>query len=184
MSGDISRSEAEILGRSGIPIPMGEALYRLRPLSMDQADRWQEQITAAIASNFAALGTFSGIDAIKGLVQVSLDAGLDLLYAYDNLGTKDDGLPTVLPGRSVLRAGASRADVFGALRKLVEHEFPPLKSAEFLGTFLPSSLRTIFGARLLEILTADAPVPPSAPSSSDSFTSIPDIATRKRSARH
>ena len=120
------RSETEIIGRSGIAVAMGDATYWLRPLTMDQAEEWERQIVALIGTSLTSLGGLSGIDGLLGIMRQGVDAMLDALYKYDELGSETPALPD----RFILRKQASRDDLYQALRKLVKHEFPPLTSAE------------------------------------------------------
>jgi hypothetical protein len=171
------RSETEDLFRSGIAVDMGGAAYWLRPLTMDGVEEWEAKIRDVLSAMFGNLGLATGgIDGILGLYRQSVDAQLDALYAYDELGRKP-----VLPARSELRRSASRDDVDVALRKLVKHEFPLLKGMDFIGTWVPMEVREIITRQLIKLLPE--PSSPSQPSTNDSSTSTPPTKIRLRSPR-
>lgn len=177
------RSEADDLFRSGIPIVMGEATYWLRPLTMDGADEWEGKIRDVIGGMFGGLARASGgVDGILGLYRQSVDAQLDALYAYDELGGKP-----VLPDRFMLRKVASRDDVDVAIRKLVKHEFPLLKGMDFVGTWVPVEVREIITRELIRLLpetkTPQVPEPASPPSGNGSSPSTPPSTIRPKSGR-
>ena len=170
------RTEVEILTRSGIPLVMGETTYLVRPLTMDGTDEWEVRIRAVLGEMFALLGRAGGgVDGILGLYRGSIDAQLDALYAYDELGGKP-----VLPDRATLRATASRDDVDVALRKLVKHEFPLLKGMDFLGTWVPTEVREMVTRELIRLLPE--PSAP-APSSTGSSTNTPATIRRRSGKR-
>lgn len=171
------RSEGQIMARSGIPIVLGDATYALRPLTMAQAEQWEERILALIGENLGRIGGLEGQEGLKGLIHASIDGMLDALYAYDELGAQSH---PALPARATIRSIASRMDVYDALRKLVQHEFPPLNSAQAIGTWVPAEVREIITKRLM--LLGMAPEPSTKPSS----TTIPgpvNRAARRRSAK-
>ena len=172
------RSEVEIIGRTGIAVAMGDVTYRLRPLTMLQSEKWEERVLALIGEGLLKIGELSGQEGLRGIIHASVDAMLDALYSYDDLGRVTGSAPT-FPERSVLMALASRTDVYQALRKLVNHEFPPLNSAEALGTWVPAEVREILTKRLLMMGLGSAPEP----STNSSFTPTRPTATRKRSAK-
>lgn len=173
------RTEFDILGQRGIAIEMGDATYRLRPLTMDGTDVWEGQIRDVIGTMFGRLATAAGgVDGILGLYRASIDSQLDALYAYDETGHGDR--PMVLPEREVLRRTASRDDLDEALRKLVKHEFPLLKGMDFLGSWVPAEVREIITRQLIRLLPEASPQAPSSPASSPTTR---DTATRRRSAR-
>lgn len=179
------RSESDILSRSGIAVAMGTTTYWLRPLSMDGADEWEVRIKDLIAAMFGNLaGAGSGVDGVLGLYRQSIDAQLDALYAYDELGneaTED----RVLPDRASLRKFGSRDDLDEAIRKLVKHEFPLLKGMDMVAKWVPAEVRELVTRELIRLLP-EPPArqePPLAESTSGSSTSIPRTATRRRSGR-
>lgn len=170
------RSETEILSRAGIPVTLGDVAYSLRPLTMAKSEEWEGRIRGLISEALGSLGDQGGgVEGILAVVHQSVSAGLDALYAYDELG----GVPS-LPDREFLFNHASRDDLTGALRKLVEHEFPFLKSAETLSAWLPSEVRTIITNRLLMLAVEPSP---QVPSLSASPPVIPGRAARRRSAK-
>jgi hypothetical protein len=172
------RSETEILSRSGIPVAMGDATYWMRPLTMDGADEWEGKIRDVLTGMFAGLANATGgIDGILGLYRQSVDASLDALYAYDEIG-QPDLAKRALPARSILRGTASRDDVDEAVRKLVKHEFPLLKGMDFIGTWVPSEVREIITRQLIRLLPS-----PSEPSTNGSSMNTPPTRTQRRSAR-
>lgn len=170
------RTETEVLSRAGIPVLMGDATYWLRPLTMDGTDLWEGRIREVLTAMFTGLAKASGgMDGILGLYRQSVDAQLDALYAYDDLGGKAS-----LPDRADLRRSASRDDLDEALRKLVKHEFPLLKGMDFIGTWVPAEVRTIITTQLIRLL----PEPSlQAPSTNGSSTNTPPTAIRRRSQR-
>jgi hypothetical protein len=171
------RSEVEIIARSGIAVVMGDATYWLRPLTMAQSEKWEERLLALIGDGLAKVGELSGQDGLRGIIHTSVDAMLDALFAYDELG-RAIGAVSTFPDRQALMNTASRADAYNALRKLVQHEFPPLNSAEALGNWVPTEVREILTKRIL-LLGLSAQEPSTKPSS----TNTRGTATRRRSAK-
>lgn len=169
------RSESEILARAGIPLSLGGVTYYVRPLTMAAAETWEGRIRTLIGAALAGLGEHgAGVDAVLAIGHAAVAAQLDALYAYDDLGEQN-----ALPERDYLFNHASRTDLAEALRKLVQHEFPLLRSAETVSAWIPADLREILGRQLLRIAVES----PLAGSSNDSSTNIPAIATRNRAAR-
>lgn len=183
------RTESEILARSGIPVAMGDTTFWMRPLSMDAADEWEVRIKDLIAAMFGKLAMAgNGIDGVLGLYRQSIDAQLDALYAYDELGT-EEAKDRVLPERSLLRKFGSRDDVDEAIRKLVKHEFPLLKGMDVVAKWVPAEVREIVTRELIRLLPETGPRPETGqepapdPSTNDSSTNTPRSATPKRSGR-
>lgn len=172
-----ARSEADILSRAGLPVKLGEAEFRLRPLTMLQAEKWEGEFNRLASENFAKIAGADGWDAIVAFLRQSVDLQLDLLYAYDRLGAVAENLPSALPARTRIKDLASRKDLWDALETVLRHEFPFVSAtAGMVGPMLPEALR----GRIAQAILAMAQ---SAPPSNSSFTSIPPTATRKRSGR-
>jgi len=178
------RSEADILARSGLALVLGGTTYYLRPLSMAAAEEWESRIRTLIGDTLGGLGDMSGgIEGLLSIGHTAVAAQLDALYAYDELGTTADGLPSALPQRERVFQTASRDDLATALRKLVEHEFPLLRSGSLVSQWIPNDVREIIGRHLIRLLVDSSPPELSSSASSTSIPGPVNRAARRRSAK-
>lgn len=147
------RSETEILARSGLPIVLGEEVWRVRPRTINANRAWQEQVKNAIGGALENLDETQGVAEVMAMIGASTDTLLDLVIAYDDAG--------VLPEREWINGHATDHEVLDALVLLLEQSFPFFDVGRKM---LPPEMRGLVISRVIAAFLYDSARSTSAPS--------------------
>lgn len=154
MSAPNGRTELDILTRAGYSLTLGFEVFKVRPLSMNHRAKWMETVEQAIGEKFTSVEEIENIAAVLGYLGQFSEMLLDLVIAYDELGT--------LPAKDWLLENATDEEVKEALIFLVVKANPLVDVAN---EFLPGEVRSIVMTRLMmAVLTSVSAQPTNAPS--------------------